>query len=68
MPSAAQMPACNHGELPSAASRIAATPHVGASAKEKGLAQPGSMTTGTRNPHRSQPGNSSRLPIAQAVR
>ena len=57
-----------HGDPPSAASRTAATPHVGGSSHEIGRTQSGSRDSGTRKPQISQTGSSSAAPSAQAER
>ena len=62
------MPIEGHGLPPSAASRIARTPQVGASTQEIGSTQTGSSETGTSRPVTSQTGYSSRFDIAFACR
>jgi hypothetical protein len=56
------------GVPPSADSRIALMPHVGASAHEMGRTQFGRSASGTRKPQISQTGYSKKFPSTQAAR
>src|SRR6266576_2744661 len=56
------------GDPPSADSRIALIPQVGASAQEIGCTQPGRNERGTRKPQISQTGYSKKFPSTQAAR
>ena len=59
----------SHGEdSPSAASRMAFMPQVGAKTHETGSIQAGSTAIGIRRPQIVHTGNSNRLPTAQAAR
>ena len=62
------MPRSGRGEPPSADSRIARIPQVGASVQEIGRTQPGKSDSGTRNPQISQTGYSNMFPSAHAAR
>ena len=67
-PRARQRARSGQGVPPSADSRIAFIPQVGASTQEIGRTQSGRSTSGTRKPPISQTGYSKRFPSAQAAR